>query len=60
MAFSTSLETQTVMSLTAYATSSFSKHSLISTVMVVQNVVNGQCLSLVSKNSLLIGSCSCG
>ncbi|KKZ62009.1 hypothetical protein EMCG_03470 [[Emmonsia] crescens] len=40
MAFSTSLESQTVLSLSAYATSSFSKHSLISTVMVVQNVVN--------------------
>ncbi|KAL1953815.1 hypothetical protein VTO42DRAFT_2142 [Malbranchea cinnamomea] len=40
MAYSTSLETQTVLSLSAYATSSFSKHSLISTVMVVQNVVN--------------------
>ncbi|EEH40178.2 siderophore iron transporter mirC [Paracoccidioides lutzii Pb01] len=40
MAFSTSLEGQTVLSLSAYATSSFSKHSLISTVMVVQNVVN--------------------
>ena len=41
MAFSTSLETQTTLALSAYATSSFSKHSLISTVMVVQNVVNG-------------------
>ncbi|PGH13235.1 siderophore iron transporter mirC [Helicocarpus griseus UAMH5409] len=40
MAFSTSLEGQTVLALSAYATSSFSKHSLISTVMVVQNVVN--------------------
>lgn len=30
------------MSLTAYATSAFSKHSLISTVLVVQNVVNGR------------------
>ncbi|QSS64029.1 siderophore iron transporter mirC [Histoplasma capsulatum] len=40
MAFSTSLEGQTVLSLSAYATSSFSKHSLISTVLVVQNVVN--------------------
>lgn len=29
------------MSLSAYATSAFSKHSLISTVLVVQNVVNG-------------------
>ncbi|EFW15560.1 hypothetical protein D8B26_002337 [Coccidioides posadasii str. Silveira] len=40
MAFSTSLEGQTVMSLSPYATSSFSKHSLISTVLVVQNVTN--------------------
>lgn len=42
MAFCTSLESQTVMSLSAYATSAFSKHSLISTVLVVQNVVNGE------------------
>lgn len=41
MAFCTSLESQTIMSLSAYATSAFSKHSLISTVLVVQNVVNG-------------------
>ncbi|KAJ5894489.1 hypothetical protein N7495_006180 [Penicillium taxi] len=40
MAFCTSLEGQTVMSLSAYATSAFSQHSLISTVLVVQNVVN--------------------
>ncbi|OGM46252.1 siderophore iron transporter mirC [Aspergillus bombycis] len=40
MAFCTSLEGQTTMSLSAYATSAFSKHSLISTVLVVQNVVN--------------------
>ncbi|KAJ5138969.1 uncharacterized protein N7515_003817 [Penicillium bovifimosum] len=40
MAFCTSLEGQTVMSLSAYATSAFSKHSLISTVLVIQNVVN--------------------
>ncbi|KAK2877088.1 hypothetical protein FQN49_001428 [Arthroderma sp. PD_2] len=40
MAFCTSLEGQTVASLTAYATSSFSKHSLISTVLVIQGVVN--------------------
>ncbi|KAJ5101529.1 hypothetical protein NUU61_003751 [Penicillium alfredii] len=40
MAFCTSLESQTVISLSAYATSAFSKHSLISTVLVVQNVVN--------------------
>jgi hypothetical protein len=30
------------MSLVPYATSAFSKHSLISTVLVVQNVVNGK------------------
>jgi len=42
MAFCTSLEGQTVSSLAVYATSAFSKHSLISTVLVVQNVVNGE------------------
>lgn len=30
------------MSLVPYATSAFSQHSLISTVLVVQNVVNGK------------------
>ncbi|EEP75905.1 siderophore iron transporter mirC [Uncinocarpus reesii 1704] len=40
MSTCTSLEGQTVMSLSPYATSSFSKHSLISTVLVVQNVTN--------------------
>ncbi|KAJ5214854.1 hypothetical protein N7468_010533 [Penicillium chermesinum] len=40
MAFCTSLEGQTVASLSAYATSAFSKHSLVSTVLVIQNVVN--------------------
>lgn len=42
MAFCTSLESQTVASLAPYATSAFSQHSLISTVLVVQNVVNGK------------------
>ena len=42
MAFCVSLEGQTISSLSAYATSAFSKHSLISTVLVVQNVVNGK------------------
>lgn len=42
MAFCVSLEGQTITSLSAYATSAFSKHSLISTVLVVQNVVNGR------------------
>lgn len=60
MAFSTSLESQTVMSLTAYATSSFSKHSLISTVMVVQNVVNGKWRTLFLKKALLTCFPSCG
>jgi MFS family permease len=46
MAFCTSLEGQTVASLAVYATSSFSKHSLISTVLVVQNVVNGKLWSV--------------
>ncbi|KAG9236867.1 siderophore iron transporter-like protein [Amylocarpus encephaloides] len=39
MAFTTSLEGQVVQSLSVFATSSFSKHSLISTVYVVQGVV---------------------
>lgn len=42
MAFCTSLEGQTITSLSAYATSAFSEHALISTVLVVQNVVNGE------------------
>ncbi|KAH8889295.1 MFS general substrate transporter [Thozetella sp. PMI_491] len=40
MSFTTSLEGQVTYSLTAFATSSFNKHSLISTVYVVQGVVN--------------------
>ena len=47
LAFVTSLEQQTTVNLTVYATSAFSKHSLVSTVLVVQNVVNGKCSSLV-------------
>lgn len=45
IAFCTSLEGQTVASLGTYATSSFKKHSLISTVLVVQNVVNCKLLA---------------
>lgn len=41
MAFTTSLEGQVVLSLSVFATSSFNNHSLISTVYVVQGVVNG-------------------
>ena len=47
MAFCVSLEGQTITSLSAYATSAFSKHSLISTVLVVQNVVNGALQSVL-------------
>lgn len=42
LAFFNSLETQTTLNLTVYATSAFAKHSLVSTVLVVQNVVNGK------------------
>ena len=41
MAFTTSLEGQVTYPLAAFAVSSFKKHSLLSTVYVVQNVVNG-------------------
>ncbi|MCJ1422296.1 hypothetical protein MMC29_000176 [Sticta canariensis] len=40
LAFFTSLEAQTTINLTVYATSAFKLHSLVSTVLVVQNVVN--------------------
>jgi MFS family permease len=39
LAFATSLESQTTTNLTVYATSSFSAHALVSTVLVVQGVV---------------------
>lgn len=42
LAFFTSLESQTTINLTVYATSAFSLHSLVSTVLVVQGVVNGE------------------
>lgn len=41
MAFTTSLEGQVTYPLAAFAVSSFNHHSLLSTVYVVQNVVNG-------------------
>lgn len=41
MAFTTSLEAQVTYPLAAFAVSSFKKHSLLSTVYVVQNLVNG-------------------
>ncbi|WEW57797.1 hypothetical protein PRK78_003264 [Emydomyces testavorans] len=55
MAFCTSLEGQTVMSLSPYATSSFSKHSLISTVLVVQNVINAVIKPPVAKIADVFG-----
>ena len=42
LAFCTSLESQTTINLVVYATSAFSKHSLVATVLVVQGVVNGK------------------
>ncbi len=50
MAFTVSLEQQTVLSLSVFATSSFTEHSLISTVYVVQGVVNGMYLPLGQTN----------
>lgn len=41
MAFTTSLEGQVTYALAPFAVSSFNNHSLLSTVYVVQNVVNG-------------------
>jgi MFS family permease len=40
MAITTSSESQVIQSLNVFATSSFSSHSLISTVYVVQNIIN--------------------
>ncbi|KAL2036510.1 hypothetical protein N7G274_010740 [Stereocaulon virgatum] len=40
VAFCTSLEGQTTINLTVYATSAFAEHSLVATVLVVQGVVN--------------------
>ncbi|KAL8874646.1 MAG: hypothetical protein Q9174_000051 [Haloplaca sp. 1 TL-2023] len=40
LAFFTSLEGQTTINLTVFATSAFSTHSLVATVLVVQGVVN--------------------
>ncbi|KAL8953575.1 MAG: hypothetical protein Q9222_000570 [Ikaeria aurantiellina] len=42
LAFFTSLEGQTTTNLTVFATSAFSTHSLVATVLVVQGVVNGE------------------
>ena len=42
MAFAVSLESQVTYPLAAFAVSSFKHHSLLSTVYVVQGVVNGE------------------
>ena len=47
LAFVTSQEQLTTANLTVYATSAFQKHSLVATVLVVQNVVNGKCSYLL-------------
>jgi hypothetical protein len=48
MAFTVSLEGQVTYSLAAFAVSSFNNHSLLSTVYVVQGVVNGMSRSLLA------------
>lgn len=48
LAFCTSLEGQTTVNLTVYATSAFAEHSLVSTVLVVQGVVNGMAICSIS------------
>lgn len=42
LAFTTSLEGQVTYSVVAFATSSFSHHSLIASVYVIQGVINGK------------------
>ena len=55
MAFTTSLEGQVTYPLAAFAVSSFNNHSLLSTVYVVQNVVNGAfCLLCQGRSRLLV------
>lgn len=39
LAYATSLENQTTINLTIYATSAFKAHSLVATVLVIQNIV---------------------
>lgn len=46
MAFITSLDGQTVISLSIYATSSFQKHSALAIVYIVQGIINGTSLSI--------------
>lgn len=39
LAYATSLESQTTVNLTIYATSAFKAHSLVATVLVIQNII---------------------
>ncbi|KAB8291531.1 hypothetical protein EYC80_006333 [Monilinia laxa] len=55
IAFTTSLEGQVVASLGVFATSSFNNHSLISTVLVVQNVVNAVIKAPMAKYADVFG-----
>ncbi|CZT03512.1 probable major facilitator protein MIRC (siderophore transporter) [Rhynchosporium agropyri] len=55
MAFSTSLEGQVVQSVAVFATSSFKSHSLISTVFVVQGVVNAVIKTPMAKIADVFG-----
>ncbi|TVY83694.1 Siderophore iron transporter mirC [Lachnellula suecica] len=55
MAFSTSLEGQVVQSVAVFATSSFGQHSLISTVYVVQGVVNAVIKTPMAKVADVFG-----
>lgn len=55
MSLSTSLEQQTTINLTVFATSAFAAHSLVSTVMVVQGVVNAVIKPPMSKIADVFG-----
>ncbi|MCJ1307391.1 hypothetical protein MMC25_001037 [Agyrium rufum] len=55
LAFCTSLEGQTTVNLTVYATSAFAEHSLVSTVYVVQGVVNAVWKLVMAKGANAFG-----
>ncbi|KAG8531583.1 uncharacterized protein KY384_003213 [Bacidia gigantensis] len=55
LAFATSLEVQTTSNLTVYATSAFAAHSLVSTVLVVQSIVNAVVKAPMAKFANVFG-----
>ncbi|MCJ1466730.1 hypothetical protein MMC07_005350 [Pseudocyphellaria aurata] len=55
LAFFTSLEGQTTINLTVYATSAFAEHSLVATVYVVQGVVNAVAQPPMAKIANVFG-----